>query len=64
MLERAYESANANPESTITGDILNYLENVYYNLRDEFTPALASAPTSASAMNNATFFITVLNNRL
>ena len=35
MLERAYESANANPESTITGDILNYLENVYYNLRDE-----------------------------
>ena len=35
VLERAYESANANPESTITGDILNYLENVYYNLRDE-----------------------------
>ena len=35
VIERAYESANANPESTITGDILNYLENVYYNLRDE-----------------------------
>ncbi len=35
ILERAYESSNANPDSTITGDILNYLENVYYNLHDE-----------------------------
>lgn len=35
ILERAYESSSANPESTITPDILNYLENVYYNLHDE-----------------------------
>lgn len=35
VLERAYEQAIANPESTITADILTYLENVYYNLSDE-----------------------------
>lgn len=35
VLERAYESSSSNPESTITADVLNYLENVYYNLHDE-----------------------------
>lgn len=35
VLENAYANSIANPESTITGDILTYLENVYYNLRDE-----------------------------
>ena len=34
-LERAFDAASANPDSPITGDILNYLENVYYNLHDE-----------------------------
>ncbi len=35
VLERAYESASTNPDSPIMSDILNYLENVYYNRRDE-----------------------------
>lgn len=35
ILERAFDAASANPDSPITGDILNYLENVYYNLHDE-----------------------------
>lgn len=35
ILERAFQSASQNPDSPITGDILNYLENVYYNLHDE-----------------------------
>lgn len=35
ILERAFDSASANPDSPITADILNYLENVYYNLHDE-----------------------------
>lgn len=35
VLERAFQAASENPDSMITGDILNYLENVYYNLHDE-----------------------------
>lgn len=35
VLEHAYSISSANPDSGITGDILNYLENVYYNLHDE-----------------------------
>ncbi|MCM1441360.1 MAG: tetratricopeptide repeat protein, partial [Roseburia sp.] len=35
ILERAFTASTANPDSPITADILNYLENVYYNLHDE-----------------------------